>query len=416
MSSQRPSSATAPHLRHGRARERLRRAADGSRIAERRRRPAAQVPRRRRTTRPTCTRRSNIELQQAAARPAWRPARRGRGDRTDDRPHPGARQQPDVRPERSRRSEDRAASYVTSLQARDDSPLLNRATQGLYVPGSVFKIVTATAGARIGRDHATDNVRGPTRRVSDRLPGRRLPHPRLPAQRCSDRPSRSTSTRRRRCPATSGSRTPDSISGRAEHARLGGALRLWPAHSVRARHVAQPGHWRRRTARRLSDRVELANAAYGQAEVLVTPLQMALVASTIANHGLEMKPKLVDYLETADGTQTRHRSAGAGAGLRRRARQRSIGQAMQLAVEGEYGELFAGAAKVPGVPTAGKSGTAAARRRRGTAQLVHRLCARRCTENRHRGHRRGRRRRGTAGRTYGRRVDGRATLAPLRED
>ncbi|HUH17172.1 MAG TPA: penicillin-binding transpeptidase domain-containing protein, partial [Methylomirabilota bacterium] len=35
-----------------------------------------------------------------------------------------------------------------------------------------------------------------------------------------------------------------------------------------------------------------------------------------------------------------------------------IGDAMQLAVEGRYGEDVAGAAKVPGIPTAGKSGTA----------------------------------------------------------
>ena len=34
------------------------------------------------------------------------------------------------------------------------------------------------------------------------------------------------------------------------------------------------------------DEVELANAAYGQAETLVTPLQMALVAATIANGGV----------------------------------------------------------------------------------------------------------------------------------
>ena len=45
------------------------------------------------------------------------------------------------------------------------------------------------------------------------------------------------------------------------------------------------------------DRVELANAAYGQAEVLVTPLQMALVAATIANDG------------TADAAQARRRAA-----------------------------------------------------------------------------------------------------------
>ena len=35
-----------------------------------------------------------------------------------------------------------------------------------------------------------------------------------------------------------------------------------------------------------ADDVELANAAYGQGEVLVTPLQMALVAATVANGGV----------------------------------------------------------------------------------------------------------------------------------
>ena len=60
------------------------------------------------------------------------------------------------------------------------------------------------------------------------------------------------------------------------------------------------------------DRVELANAAYGQAEVLVTPLQMALVASAIANDGLMMKPKLVDELRASDGTVTRLDRARAG--------------------------------------------------------------------------------------------------------
>jgi cell division protein FtsI/penicillin-binding protein 2 len=35
-----------------------------------------------------------------------------------------------------------------------------------------------------------------------------------------------------------------------------------------------------------------------------------------------------------------------------------VGRAMQLAVEGELGRRFTAGAKVPGVPTAGKSGTA----------------------------------------------------------
>ena len=42
-----------------------------------------------------------------------------------------------------------------------------------------------------------------------------------------------------------------------------------------------------------TDDVELANASYGQAETFVTPLQMALVASTVANGGELMQPRLV---------------------------------------------------------------------------------------------------------------------------
>src|SRR5204863_470141 len=47
------------------------------------------------------------------------------------------------------------------------------------------------------------------------------------------------------------------------------------------------------------DDVELANAAYGQAETLVTPLQMAVVAATIANDGVLMKPRLVTSMTSA---------------------------------------------------------------------------------------------------------------------
>ncbi len=106
-----------------------------------------------------------------------------------------------------------------------------------------------------------------------------------------------------------------------------------------------------------ADRVELANAAYGQAEVLTTPLQLALVAATIANGGLMMQPTLVDRLVDQDGAEMRTEpralgrvvSAGTADTLR---------DAMVQAVEGPDAAGYAGGAKVPGVHTAGKSGTA----------------------------------------------------------
>jgi peptidoglycan glycosyltransferase len=103
------------------------------------------------------------------------------------------------------------------------------------------------------------------------------------------------------------------------------------------------------------DRLELANAAYGQAEVLVTPLQMALVAATIANNGVLMRPTLVDRLTASDGSVTQLEPQ-AWTQVCSFETAQIIGDAMQQAVEGRF--AFAGAAKVPGLPTAGKSGTA----------------------------------------------------------
>lgn len=46
---------------------------------------------------------------------------------------------------------------------------------------------------------------------------------------------------------------------------------------------------------------KLMQTVIGQGDTLVTPLQMAVVAATIANDGVMMEPYLVDYIENADG-------------------------------------------------------------------------------------------------------------------
>ncbi len=104
------------------------------------------------------------------------------------------------------------------------------------------------------------------------------------------------------------------------------------------------------------DDVELANAAYGQGETFVTPLQMALVAATVANGGETMRPRLVTAISGERGTRTigpetvRRVISGAEAA--------AIREAMIAAVEGEFGRRYTTGAKIPGVTTAGKSGTA----------------------------------------------------------
>ena len=115
--------------------------------------------------------------------------------------------------------------------------------------------------------------------------------------------------------------------------------------------------------------VELASAAFGQAQVVVTPMQMARVAATIANGGVMPDLHVVGSIRTNSETGAPSDvvldRATSGGGTRvigdtTAARVRSV---MVDAVEGELGRLYAGNGAVTlygasGVATAGKTGTA----------------------------------------------------------
>jgi peptidoglycan glycosyltransferase len=119
------------------------------------------------------------------------------------------------------------------------------------------------------------------------------------------------------------------------------------------------------------DDVELASAAFGQAAVSVTPLQMALLAATIANDGTVPQPYLVRDLRSHAATPTDGPSQavlevyGGGRGNPAVSSQVAdqVRQVMIDAVAGPIGKLYAGAGAVTrfgisGVETAGKTGTA----------------------------------------------------------
>lgn len=120
-----------------------------------------------------------------------------------------------------------------------------------------------------------------------------------------------------------------------------------------------------------ADDVELASAAFGQGRVAVTPLQMALVAATAANGGVVPHPYVVRDLRThaadpAGGPTATVLETYGGSGARRAISSQAAAQvraAMIDAVEGALGRRYAGAGAVSrygvaGVQTAGKTGTA----------------------------------------------------------
>jgi len=245
-----------------------------------------------------------------------------------------------------------AAKAFAALRADTKQPLLNRATQGQYVPGSVFKIVTSIAG--IGSGRITASTTFPEQPAAEKnglvVAGFRVhEHAGVPSR--SFDLAAATEWSSNIWFALAGLKT-----GGAEMADFAGRMGfghqldfdLPTAISQVSGGGPGPGGF--------TDEVELANAAYGQAKTLVTPLQMALVASTVANGGILIRPHLVTATTGRGGTQavdprvSAHVISPEDAAV--------IATAMQRAVESSIGRQFTTGAKVAGVPTAGKSGTA----------------------------------------------------------
>jgi peptidoglycan glycosyltransferase len=100
--------------------------------------------------------------------------------------------------------------------------------------------------------------------------------------------------------------------------------------------------------------VDPGRFAFGQERLLVTPLQMAMVAATIANDGVVMRPYVVDRIVAPDGAIVQRTKPDE---LRRAVRTetaRAVAAMMQRAVESGTGT----AARLPGFVVGGKTGTA----------------------------------------------------------
>ncbi len=253
---------------------------------------------------------------------------------------------------------DPATSRAAFAAARDDpgQPLLDRAIQGRYVPGSVFKIVTAIAGLSSGAiTPATTFPQQPRAESTGLLvSGYRVRdghHPFTGTELLDF--ARATEVSCNIWYALAGLRTGG--AGMEEAARRLGFGAPIPFDLPTARSQLTngggplPGGF--------TDDVELANAAYGQGEVLVTPLEMALVAATVANGGEEPRPRLVTGFVSPSGA-VRDVSRGTLARVLSSDDAAAITLAMTQAVEGVDGQRFTTGAQVAGVTVAGKTGTA----------------------------------------------------------
>jgi peptidoglycan glycosyltransferase len=103
-----------------------------------------------------------------------------------------------------------------------------------------------------------------------------------------------------------------------------------------------------------SDDPRLALSAIGQQDVQANPLQMALVASAIANHGTLMRPRLVSEIRDPSGRVVKTFGPEEYSQPLSSANAQALTQMMELVVSNGTGT----AAQIPGITVAGKTGTA----------------------------------------------------------
>jgi peptidoglycan glycosyltransferase len=251
---------------------------------------------------------------------------------------------------------DTATATFKRLQADADQPLLPRSTLGRYVPGSVFKIVTGIAGLSTGAiNPGTTFAEQPAAEKTGLLvEGFRVRdgHHAMTGDTALDL-NGATEVSCNIWYALAGLATGgDRLVSEAAKLGFGDSLPFDLPTAI-SRVTSGGG----RAPGGFTDDAELASASFGQGETFVTPLQMALVASAVANDGVLMKPHLVTAL-TGEGSGARTISPETWSRVMSEDDARALQAAMRKAVEGELGRQFTPGAKVDGVPTAGKSGTA----------------------------------------------------------
>jgi peptidoglycan glycosyltransferase len=230
------------------------------------------------------------------------------------------------------------------LLGNDNRPLLMRPTSGLYPPGSTFKVFTAASAIQAGvvqRDTVFEDNGSLT------IDGRVIPE--------YNRPDESQT----QWTATEGLVWSLNVVYAQVGLKLGAQAFAAAARDfgigqkipfefpVESGQVASNDDG-------LENPIALADTAFGQGELLVTPLHMALVMCAIANNGRIPKPILVDAVLNPDGST----STKTEPSIWRRPISGQTADTVLAMLYESVGYGYARRAAIPGINVAGKTGTA----------------------------------------------------------
>jgi penicillin-binding protein A len=235
--------------------------------------------------------------------------------------------------------------------ATDDanSPLVNRATQAGYPPGSTFKTVTATAALDSGKFTPESTVSGENGKKVSGVPLNNFGNEDFGNITLTDALTNSVNTVWAEVGEKLGKKT------MAEYMTKYGFYKQppidLPSDQLLASGERGPGG---KLLAPTSPRIDVGRMAIGQDKLLVTPLQMATVAATIANGGVRMEPHITQKIVDPDGrTQDEIEGERAERVMNEDTARALTGMMKQVVKEGT-----GTAAALEGVEVAGKTGTA----------------------------------------------------------
>lgn len=269
------------------------------------------------------------------------PARRGRRPRPGDRPDPGAGLLPSYDPEVLSGTGSAVTDAWARLNRAQSRPMLNRAIRQTYPPGSAFKIVTAAAALDAGvvtdPDAATDT---PSPYV---LPGTSTT---LPDEARGCRKASLAEAIRVSCNTV--------MAHLGVEVGLDGMLEAVGKFGFNDDDLRIPSRVARSNVDSDMSDDQLAQSSIGQFDTAATPLQMAMVASAVANGGDLKRPYLVDRVTTHDGDTVRQQSPDSYHQAMNPTTARQLQRMMVDVVENGTGTNAA----IDGVTVGGKTGTA----------------------------------------------------------
>jgi peptidoglycan glycosyltransferase len=227
-------------------------------------------------------------------------------------------------------------------------PLVNRATQFGYAPGSTFKVVTATAAIDSGAFTPESTLSGRNGVPISGVPLQNDDNESFGAITLTEALAKSVNTVWAQVAERVGKRTMARYMNRFGFDRK-------PELDYPADQMSVSGPYR--GSHPISPRsplVDVGRMGIGQDKLEVVPLQMAEVAAAVGDHGRLMAPHLTDRIVDPDGRTVKRVAPRVQSVVMKPSTSRAVTSMMEEVVNAGTGTE----AQIPGVKVAGKTGTA----------------------------------------------------------